>query len=78
MGHLCAVRQLDASFDLSARIEVSLSVLRAYEILHGCDVVHGDVNLKNVLITADGTVRLVDFGLARVDTAYEQWWLAGV
>ena len=38
----------------------------AYAELHELGVVHGDVHPGNVLVSATGAVRLVDFGLARL------------
>jgi eukaryotic-like serine/threonine-protein kinase len=40
------------------------AVLAAYAALHGRQVVHGDVHPHNLLVAADGRVRLVDFGAA--------------
>jgi tetratricopeptide (TPR) repeat protein len=38
---------------------------RAVHAVHGCGVVHRDLKPGNVLLTADGTPKVVDFGLAR-------------
>lgn len=43
-----------------------VAVAEAYARLHESGVVHGDVHPGNVLVAADGTVKLLDFGLARV------------
>jgi serine/threonine-protein kinase len=37
----------------------------AYAGLHALGVLHGDVHPGNVIVAPDGTIRLVDFGLAR-------------
>ena len=44
-----------------------VAVAEAYARLHESGVVHGDVHPGNVLVATDGTVTLLDFGLARVD-----------
>jgi len=41
-----------------------LAIADAYAALHARGVLHGDVHPHNVLVDADGTVRLVDFGYA--------------
>jgi serine/threonine protein kinase len=38
----------------------------ALEAAHNRGVIHGDVKPANILITADGKVKLTDFGMARV------------
>ncbi len=38
----------------------------ALEVAHNRGVIHGDVKPANILITADGRVKLTDFGMARV------------
>jgi serine/threonine-protein kinase len=41
---------------------------RAYAALHEQGVLHGDVHPSNVLMTGDGHVRLIDFGVAQGTT----------
>src|SRR5689334_23190095 len=38
----------------------------ALDVAHKRGVIHGDVKPANILITADGRVKLTDFGMARV------------
>jgi serine/threonine protein kinase len=38
----------------------------ALDVAHKRGVIHGDVKPANILITADGKVKLMDFGMARV------------
>jgi eukaryotic-like serine/threonine-protein kinase len=47
-------------------IELCRSIASAYARLHALGVVHSDVHPNNVLVGADGSVRLLDFGVARV------------
>jgi serine/threonine protein kinase len=54
--------------DEGQRREVSeefLAIADAVAHLHGLEVVHRDIRPDNVLIVADGTLRLAGFGLAR-------------
>ncbi|MEM9382273.1 MAG: serine/threonine-protein kinase [Planctomycetota bacterium] len=52
--------------DRRERIETFLRVVHAVAHAHGRGVVHRDLKPSNVLVRADGTVRLVDFGIARL------------
>ncbi|OAG35470.1 hypothetical protein AYO21_10351 [Fonsecaea monophora] len=39
-------------------------IVQAVERLHALDIAHGDLKLENVLLTADGRPKLIDFGAA--------------
>lgn len=53
------------SSDLVAELICQISMgLRA---LHRSEVIHGDLNLKNILINTDGIVKLIDFGFFGVE-----------
>ena len=42
-------------------------IATAYSRLHASGVIHADVHPRNILVGADGSVRLIDFGIARWD-----------
>ncbi|MGH3615531.1 MAG: serine/threonine-protein kinase [Pseudonocardia sp.] len=45
---------------------IAAQVADALVALHGAGVVHGDVTAENILVDADGNVRLADFGVSRL------------
>jgi eukaryotic-like serine/threonine-protein kinase len=47
-----------------ALLEICCSIADAYARLHAAGVVHGDVHPRNILVAADGTVTIIDFGYA--------------
>lgn len=54
----------DLSFE--AKLRILAQVLEALHHAHGLEVVHRDIKPSNIHIQSDGTVKLVDFGLARM------------
>jgi serine/threonine-protein kinase len=54
-----------ARFTPERTIEVTASVLDALEYSHRSGIVHRDIKPGNVMITAGGEVKVMDFGIAR-------------
>jgi serine/threonine-protein kinase len=52
----------------SVAIGIVCSVLRGLQAAHELGVVHRDVSPQNVLVGADGIARLVDFGIAKIES----------
>jgi serine/threonine protein kinase len=55
-----------SSGDRAALLRQSLAILDAYAHLHSQNVIHSDIHPRNILVDEDCSVRLVDFGLARI------------
>ena len=50
-------------------VHVMRELLKALDHLHSQEIVHRDVSSRNVLLSPDGRVKLVDFGLAEPENA---------
>jgi len=48
-------------------LELTGNILEAYARLHARGVVHADIHPGNILITAGNKVKIIDFGLARIE-----------
>jgi len=54
---------------IGRRVELIIQVARALHYAHQRQVIHCDVKSANILVTPQGQVRLVDFGIAALDQA---------
>jgi serine/threonine-protein kinase len=58
---------------LSQKVGYIVQVCRALDYAHKRGVVHRDIKPANIVVTGDGTIKVVDFGIARlVDTSRSQ------
>lgn len=55
--------------DVPTRVRMMAQACDAVEYLHKNAIAHRDVKPHNILVTLDGRVKLVDFGIAKVETA---------
>jgi serine/threonine-protein kinase len=56
----------DQQLDLKARLQLFLQVARAVSHAHANLVVHRDLKPSNILVTQEGRVQLLDFGIAKL------------
>ncbi|HEV7785961.1 MAG TPA: protein kinase, partial [Thermoanaerobaculia bacterium] len=76
-----AAEELRRAGDRPGLLALCRAIARAYAGLHERGVIHGDVHPRNVLVAADGGVRLIDFGIALWDGApihLARIWRGGV
>lgn len=60
-------RLREGAVALDEAIRHQVGVLRALEFSHRAGVVHRDIKPANVRVTPDGGIKVVDFGISRVD-----------
>jgi len=55
-----------SALDVRARVALFTKILEAVQTAHSQLIVHRDIKPGNVLVTADGTPKLLDFGIAKL------------
>jgi serine/threonine-protein kinase len=53
--------------DLAARLRIAIQVAKALEYIHKFKIVHRDIKPENIQVTSTGTVKLMDFGIAKTE-----------
>lgn len=62
---LSSVLAAEAPMPLARAVELMIPVARALGCAHRADIVHRDLKPDNVIVTRGGTVKVVDFGIAK-------------
>ena len=57
-----------ARFEFGQLIAITSQLLQALEFAHARGVVHRDVKPANLILTGGGSLKVADFGIARIDT----------
>ena len=69
-GETLSERIRSGSLSLVQSLDACIQVLDGLEAAHGAGVVHRDVKPANLLLTRQGTVKIVDFGLAKLNGSH--------
>ena len=65
-GELYKVFKVHRRFDESEAKFFAAQMIIAIGNLHSKGIVHRDLKLENIMLDADGYIKLIDFGLARL------------
>ena len=63
---LASIINAKQEIPVSKAIDIAFKCCKALEYAHSKNVVHRDIKPANILITTDGNVKIVDFGVAKV------------
>ncbi|OLB18275.1 MAG: hypothetical protein AUH12_02595 [Gemmatimonadetes bacterium 13_2_20CM_69_8] len=54
---------------LERKLDIAIEVLQGLSYAHGRGVIHRDIKPSNVRIASDGSVKIMDFGIARLQSS---------
>lgn len=67
-GETLASRVERSALEWHNAVPVALAIAEGLAAAHGKGIIHRDIKPQNIFITSDGRVKILDFGLARIET----------
>ncbi|KAI3811497.1 hypothetical protein L1987_21221 [Smallanthus sonchifolius] len=64
-------KRQNRSVPLKSAVKQALDVARGMEYVHGLGLIHRDLKSDNLLISADRSIKIADFGVARIEVQTE-------
>ncbi|XP_058207863.1 serine/threonine-protein kinase STY13-like isoform X3 [Rhododendron vialii] len=64
-------KRQNRSVPLKLAVKQALDVARGMEYVHGLSLIHRDLKSDNLLISADKSIKIADFGVARIEVQTE-------
>ncbi|KAJ3676824.1 hypothetical protein LUZ60_002548 [Juncus effusus] len=65
------MRRRNGTVPLKTAVQQALDVARGMEYVHGFGLIHRDLKSDNLLISADKSIKIADFGVARIEVKNE-------
>jgi tetratricopeptide (TPR) repeat protein/TolB-like protein len=71
-GETLSQRIARGPLDVDELIKVGVGVCEALEEAHSRGIVHRDIKPANIMISRKGRIKVLDFGIARIDPAHDE------
>lgn len=68
-GETLATRLVKGALPLEQTLRFGIEIADALEVAHGRGIVHRDLKPRNIIVTAHGGCKVLDFGLAKLEEA---------
>lgn len=61
------LRQFQDSASRGKLLDLCCAILKAYADLHARGVIHSDIHPRNILVSGENSVKIIDYGVSRMD-----------